>query len=44
MPFAFDPLALVLMLAFTFVIATLASVIPAASASRVRVADTLRYE
>lgn len=44
MPFAFDPTALALMLAFTFVLATVASAIPALSASRVRVADTLRYE
>jgi ABC-type lipoprotein release transport system permease subunit len=32
------------MLIFTVVIATLASVIPALSAARLRVAETLRYE
>ncbi|MFI5271677.1 MAG: FtsX-like permease family protein [Ktedonobacterales bacterium] len=43
-PFAFSPLALATMLVFTLVVATLASIIPAASAARVRVVDTLRYE
>jgi len=42
--FAFSPTALVAMLAFTFVIATLASVIPALAAARLRVAGILRYE
>ncbi len=42
--FAFNPLNLLPMLIFTFVIATLASVIPALSAARLRVAETLRYE
>ena len=42
--FAFDPVALLAMLIFTFVIATVASFIPALSAARVRVVDTLRYE
>jgi putative ABC transport system permease protein len=42
--FAFNPLNLLPMLLFTFVIATLASVIPALSAARLRVAETLRYE
>ncbi len=42
--FAFNPLNLLPMLIFTFVIATLASVIPALSAARLRVAQTLRYE
>jgi ABC-type lipoprotein release transport system permease subunit len=32
------------MLIFTFVITTVASVIPALSAARLRVAETLRYE
>jgi putative ABC transport system permease protein len=43
-PFAFSPLSLVAMLVFTLFIASLASVIPALSAARVRIADTLRYE
>ena len=42
--FAFNPLNLLPMLIFTFVIATLASVMPANSAARLRVAETLRYE
>jgi putative ABC transport system permease protein len=42
--FAFNPTALVAMLAFTFVIATLASFIPALAAARLRVAGILRYE
>ena len=42
--FAFNPLNLLPMLVFTFGIATLASVIPALSAARLRVAETLRYE
>ena len=42
--FAFNPLNLLPMLIFTFAIATLASVIPALSAARLRVAETLRYE
>ena len=42
--FAFNPLNLLPMLIFTFVIATLASVIPALGAARLRVAETLRYE
>ena len=42
--FAFSPVAVLLMLAFTVVMATAASVIPALGAARMRVADTLRYE
>ncbi|TME74368.1 MAG: FtsX-like permease family protein [Chloroflexi bacterium] len=42
--FAFDPAALLAMLLFTFVIATVASFIPALSAARLRVVETLRYE
>ncbi len=42
--FAFNPLNLLPMLIFTFAIATVASVIPALSAARLRVAETLRYE
>src|SRR5262249_28858925 len=43
-PFAFDPLTLLVTLAFILIIATLASIIPALSAARARIADTLRYE
>jgi ABC-type lipoprotein release transport system permease subunit len=43
-PFAFNPLMLLYMLGFILVIATLASGIPVLSATRVRIADTLRYE
>ena len=42
--FALNPTALLAMLAFTFVIATLASFIPALAAARLRVAGILRYE
>ncbi len=42
--FAFNPLNLLPMLIFTLVIATVASVIPALSAARLRVAEALRYE
>lgn len=43
-PFSFDPVALVVMLVFTLIVATLASVLPVLSASRVRVVEALRYE
>jgi putative ABC transport system permease protein len=43
-PFAFDPVSLLVMLAFVFVIATLASVIPVSGAARLRVAQIIRYE
>jgi putative ABC transport system permease protein len=43
-PFAFDPLSLLVMLVFTLIVAALASVLPALRASRVRVVETLRYE
>ena len=43
-PFTFNPMALVVMLIFIIVIATLASFGPVLKASRVRIADTLRYE
>ena len=43
-PFAFNPVSLAAMLVFTFVIASLASVLPALRAAHVRIADTLRYE
>jgi len=42
--FAFNPLNLLPMLILSVVIATLASVIPALSAARLQVAETLRYE
>jgi putative ABC transport system permease protein len=43
-PFAFSPLTLGITLVFIVLCATLASIIPAISAGRVRIADTLRYE
>jgi putative ABC transport system permease protein len=43
-PFSFSPASFASMLVVIVVIATLASVIPALSAARVRIADTLRYE
>ncbi|HEX5441082.1 MAG TPA: hypothetical protein VFW76_09365, partial [Ktedonobacterales bacterium] len=43
-PFSFSPVALLAMLVFTCVIASLASFIPALGAARVRVVETLRYE
>ena len=43
-PFAFDPAALAWMLLFTLGVATLASVLPAWRAARVRLSETLRYE
>jgi putative ABC transport system permease protein len=43
-PFAFNPFGVVFMLAFIAIVATLASVIPAWGAARVRTAQTLRYE
>lgn len=43
-PFAFNPLSLAVMLVFTLLIASLASILPSISAARVRVAETLRYE
>jgi ABC-type antimicrobial peptide transport system permease subunit len=42
--FTFVLIYLLPMLIFTCVIATIASVIPALSAARLRVAETLRYE
>jgi putative ABC transport system permease protein len=44
LPFAFDPVSLVWMLAFILVVATVASIGPAWAARRVRIAQTLRYE
>jgi ABC-type antimicrobial peptide transport system permease subunit len=43
-PFAFNPLMLLYMLGFIIVIATLTSFMPVISATRVRIADALRYE
>jgi putative ABC transport system permease protein len=43
-PFAFTPLTLMVTLFFILLSATLASLIPAISAARVRTADILRYE
>lgn len=43
-PFAFSPGALLAMLGVTLIIAMLASFIPALSAARLRVVETLRYE
>jgi putative ABC transport system permease protein len=42
--FALDASAFAVMLAAVLVIATLASIVPALRASRIRVADMLRYE
>jgi putative ABC transport system permease protein len=44
LPFTFAPVTLGMMLVFILVIATLASVGPALSATRVRVSDMLRYD
>src|SRR5262249_27542984 len=43
-PFAFNPLSLLWMLVFIVVVATLASIGPVWAASRVKIAQTLRYE
>jgi ABC-type lipoprotein release transport system permease subunit len=43
-PFAFNPLNLAWMLAFILLVASLASLGPAWGASRVKIAQTLRYE
>jgi len=44
LPFAFNPISLVWMLAFVVVVATLASLGPVWGATRVKIAQTLRYE
>ena len=44
MPFAFNPLSLIYMLAFILVVATLASLGPVWGATRIKIAQTLRYE
>jgi putative ABC transport system permease protein len=43
-PFAFNPVSLVVMLAFILIIAAAASLGPVWAASRVKIAQTLRYE
>ena len=43
-PFVFNPLSLLVMLAFIVVVASLASLGPVWGATRVKVAQTLRYE
>jgi putative ABC transport system permease protein len=43
-PFAFNPVSLLLMLLFILVVASLASLGPVVVASQVRIAETLRYE
>lgn len=43
-PFAFDPLSLVWMLVFVVAVASVASIGPVLAASRVKIAQTLRYE
>jgi len=43
-PFTFDPMSLVVMLVFIVVVATAASVGPVWAASRIKIAQTLRYE
>ncbi len=43
-PFAFDPMSLVLMLGFILLVASLASIGPVWGATRVKIAQTLRYE
>lgn len=43
-PFAFDPVSLLVMLAFMLVVASLASLGPVWGATREKVAQTLRYE
>jgi putative ABC transport system permease protein len=43
-PFAFDPVSLFVMLAFILLLATLASVGPVWGATRIKIAQTLRYE
>jgi len=43
-PFAFSPIGLLWMLAFVVVVATLASIGPVWGATRVKIAQTLRYE
>src|SRR5579871_672701 len=44
LPFALNPLSLVWMLLFILVVATLASIGPVWGASRLRIAETLKYE
>ena len=43
-PFAFDPVSLFAMLGFMLIVATLASIGPVWGATRIKIAQTLRYE
>jgi putative ABC transport system permease protein len=43
-PFVFSPVAMIMMLVFVILLATLASIGPALGAVRMRIAETLRYE
>lgn len=43
-PFVFNPLSVLAMLVFIVAVASLATIGPVWSASRVRIAETLRYE
>jgi ABC-type lipoprotein release transport system permease subunit len=43
-PFTFDPVSMLVLLAFVVTVASLATMGPVWSASRVRITDTLRYE
>ena len=43
-PFAFNPLSLILMLGFIVLIASLSSIVPVIGAARIKIAQTLRYE
>jgi putative ABC transport system permease protein len=43
-PFAFNPMSLILMLGFIVLIASLSSIVPVIGAARMKIAQTLRYE
>ena len=43
-PFVFNPLSVLAMLVFIVAVASVATIGPVWSASRVRIAETLRYE
>jgi putative ABC transport system permease protein len=43
-PFSFNPLSLIYMLAFILVVATIASLGPVWGSTRIKIAQTLRYE
>jgi len=42
--FSFNPLTLVALLGFMLLVATVASIVPALGASRMRIAEVIRYE